>query len=402
MNPNSHISSIILPGSKSISNRLLMIKAIGQLEFEIENCSDSDDTQLLKKALEDIASGKLEINIHHAGTNMRFLCSFLSLLENKTSILTGSEHLKQRPIKDLVDALTQLGSAIEYVEKEGFPPLKITGKKLSGNQIEVNANVSSQFITSLLLIAPQFSNGLTIKLVGQLVSPSYITLTIELMKSFGIEVEWKQDTISVGPSSYQINQTSIYNESDWSAASYFYSAIALGKCESLELTGLNKQSLQPDSKVADIFLNLGVKTEFLDHKVILTKITSNSTSFKYDFTDCPDIAQTLAVTCVGLGLKAEFTGLQTLKIKETDRIVALKTELEKCEATIEITNNSLNITDFSSSDKNKTVTIQTYNDHRMAMSFAPLSFLYPNLKIDNKDVVSKSFPNFWNEFSKCM
>ncbi len=400
MNPDSHIPIINLPGSKSISNRLLLIKAIGDLSFKIENISDSDDTTILQKYLLEIKSGKSEIDIHHAGTNMRFLCSYLATLENKSFTLTGSERMKQRPIKDLVDALKQIEADINYIEKEGYPPLKINGKKLIENEITINANVSSQFTTSLLLIAPTFENGLKIKLSGQLVSPSYIKLTIELMRSFEIDVEWKGDEIIITKGKYKTDNLSFYNESDWSAASYFYSAMALGKIDQLELHGLNKNSLQPDSIVAKTYEQFGITTEYHENKITLHKTKCNITNFKFDFTDCPDIAQTLAITCLGLRINAELTGLQTLKIKETDRILALKTELEKFGAVVEANNNSLKLNFGSVKNENKEITIQTYNDHRMAMSFAPLQFLFPKIKIENKNVVSKSFLNFWNEASK--
>lgn len=400
MDPKAHIPAINLPGSKSISNRLLMIKAIGALDLSIENLSDSDDTQLLQKALDQIQNGDSTIDIHHAGTNMRFMCSFIAALPNRTITLTGSDRMRQRPIKELVDALIVLGADINYLEKEGYPPLKINGKKLNGGEIEVNASVSSQFITSLLLIAPYLQNGLRIKLIGETVSPSYIQLTIELMRSFGITIDINGDYITVEPARYVHISKTVFNESDWSAASYFYSAFLLSKFNKIELNGITKNSLQPDHKTAEIFELFGIKTEYLTHKICLHKTNTTIKHFEYNFIDCPDIAQTIAVTCVALGISASFKGLQTLKIKETDRILALKLELEKLGAKINASSNSLDIMRFETVSRQSPISIATYNDHRMAMSFAPLFFMFPNLTIDHKEVVSKSFPNFWSEFSK--
>lgn len=398
--PEHKISSIILPGSKSISNRLLLIQAIGHLKFDIHNLSDSDDTQLLIQAIAQINSGNSEINIHHAGTNMRFLCALLSACENKSYTLTGSERMKERPIGELVDALKTLGADIQYTEKEGYPPLSIHGKKLTCNEIEINASVSSQFISALLMIAPCFEKGLSLKLIGNVVSPSYIQLTIELMKLFGVNVEWKANTLQVPAGEYKFNSSHIYNESDWSAAGYFYSAMSIGTIPETELLGLTEKSLQPDSILSMLYSKLGVHTAFSENKVVLLKTQATAQYFEYDFTDCPDIAQTIAVTCFALGIKAKFTGLQTLKIKETDRIIALKNELEKLGAVIESTSHSFEIKYIHPIDKDSRVSIKTYNDHRMAMSFAPLLLLFPNLEIEHKEVVSKSFPAFWDEFSK--
>ncbi len=395
-----HIPIIKLPGSKSISNRLLMIKAIGNLNFDIENMSDSDDTKLLIKALHDIHLGKTEINIGDAGTNMRFLCAYLSCLKNKTFTLTGSERMKERPVKELVDSLKSIGADISYLEKTGFPPIKITGKELSAPEITMKADVSSQFISALLLVCPLLKNRKQIELDGEVVSSSYIKMTMELMHLFGKNSSWKDDTIEIKPGLYRSDKTCIYNESDWSAASYFYSALALSDLEKIELTGLSKDSVQADSKIVEIYKVLGINSEFETDRVSISKTIKKVDHFAFDFTDCPDIAQTLAATCVGIRITADLRGLKTLKIKETDRIIALKNELEKFGAIVEITSTSLHIKGYDPISKNTDVLVNTYNDHRMAMSFAPLKFLYPDMIIENKEVVSKSFPKFWEEFAK--
>lgn len=252
------------------------------------------------------------------------------------------------------------------------------------------------------MIAPTFEKGLSLKLIGNVVSPSYIQLTIELMKLFGVNVDWKANTIQVHAGEYKFNSSDIYNESDWSAAGYFYSAMSIGKFPEIELLGLKQKSLQPDSILSMLYSKLGVDTAFSENKVVLRKTQATAQHFEYDFTDCPDIAQTIAVTCFALGITAKLTGLQTLKIKETDRITALKNELEKLGADIETTSHSLEIKHIHPIDKNSRVSIKTYNDHRMAMSFAPLLLLFPNLEIEHKEVVSKSFPAFWDEFSKLL
>ncbi|MBK7310637.1 MAG: 3-phosphoshikimate 1-carboxyvinyltransferase [Sphingobacteriaceae bacterium] len=377
-----------------------MIKAIADLNFDIENMSDSDDTKLLIKALHDIRLGKTEINIGDAGTNMRFLCAYLSCLKNKTFTLTGSDRMKERPIKELVDALITIGAEITYLERTGFPPIKITGKELIAPEITMKADVSSQFISALLLVSPLLKSTKRIELNGEVVSPSYIKMTMELMHLFGKNSNWKDDTIEIKSGSYKNDKTSIYNESDWSAASYFYSALALGDLEKIELAGLSKNSVQADSKIVELYKMLGINSEFETDHVIISKTTKKVDHFTFDFTDCPDIAQTLAATCVGLRITADLTGLKTLKLKETDRIIALKNELQKFGALVEITPTSLHIKGYDTISKDTDILVNTYGDHRMAMSFAPLKFLYPDMIIENKEVVSKSFPKFWEEFSK--
>ena len=377
-----------------------MIKAIGKLNFSIENLSDSDDTKLLAKALHDIKAGKSEIDIGDAGTDMRFLLSYLSCLDDKNFILTGSQRMKERPIKELVDSLKSAGAQITYLEKNGYPPVKIEGKKISPDTITIKANVSSQFISSILLVAPLFENGCNIKLIGEIVSAPYIHTTMHLMREFGIEVTFTNNTIRVREGKYKPKTNTIFNEGDWSAASYFYSGLLASDLTEIELEGLLKESVQGDSKVKELFEVFGIKTTFSTNKAILTKKESHFQNFSADFSACPDLAQTLAVACSIKQVTADLTGLQTLNIKETNRIEALVSELSKIGASVHSTQNSLHLRGYINLQNEKEVSINTYNDHRMAMSFAPLKFIYPKLFIANKEVVSKSFPKFWEEFSK--
>lgn len=389
-------AEIELPGSKSISNRLLMIRAISELPIHFRNLSDSEDTILLAKALGQVNGKKSgTVNINHAGTDMRFLTAHLSVKEGEW-IVTGSERMKQRPISELVNALKGLGADINYLEKEGFPPLKIRGKKLKGGKIEIDGSISSQFISALMLVAPALGEELEINLKGNIVSVPYIKMTSELLKLFGVYVTFNGKKIIVSPAPFSMLNDQFLVESDWSAASYWFNLVALSKGFEVELKFLDKISLQADSILPELYSKLGVITEFIEKGILLRNKQINLEQFEYDFTDCPDIAQTIAVTCFALGIKAHLTGLQTLKIKETDRILALKTELEKLGAIIEATDNSLKMTppsDFSIEDP----VVSTYNDHRMAMSFAPLAIKFPGLKIENPDVVEKSYPAFWDD-----
>lgn len=389
---------IHLPGSKSISNRVLIIKALSGLDFLIQNLSDSDDTAHLNEALEHYKNSNL-INVGHAGTDMRFLTAFLSL-KNGNYELTGSDRLQQRPVKDLVEVLKTLGAYITYKNKEGYPPLLITGKQLSGGKVEISGSVSSQFITALLLVAPYFTNGLELTIIGDLVSKPYVNMTIELMKEFGASVIWKDHKISVQPVPYTYTKKEFLVESDWSAASYYYSIVALSKLNtSLSINGLFQKSLQADSVCAEIYKNFGVTTSYSENEITVTKSSGVSKSeLEYNFIECPDIAQTVVCTSVGLRIPYTFTGLQTLKVKETDRIVALKNEFAKFGIELVVSDNSIQWL-LTKSLNNSNVSIATYNDHRMAMSFAPLCLLQENVVIENAEVVSKSYPLFWEHLN---
>lgn len=397
--PSSLCTSIELPGSKSISNRLLMIRAISGLNIHFKNLSDSEDTVLLAKALGEVKGKKsATLDIHHAGTDMRFLSAYLATKEGEWTI-TGSERMKQRPIGELVDALQKLGADISYTEKSGFPPLKIKGKKLKGGEIEIDGGISSQFISALLLVAPTFGNGLDLTLKGDIVSVPYINMTVELLKQFDIPVSFEGNRIHTKPAPFTVKNSDFFVEADWSAASYWFSMVALSQHAEVELYHLERRSLQADCVLPDLYNKLGVKTEYIEKGIRLTKKALTEVEFSYDFTNCPDIAQTVAVTCLGLGLAAELKGLKTLKIKETDRIAALKTELEKFGATVNVTNDSLSIIPPSTL-RTTNYQLRTYNDHRMAMSFAPLAIKIPEIKIEHPEVVEKSYPAFWDDMEQ--
>ena len=389
---NSFFSrSFEISGSKSESNRLLILKSFYK-NLEIKNVSDSDDSVVLKKNLNDLST---HIDIGHAGTAMRFLTAFLSIQNNKEFEITGSRRMKQRPIKILVDALNHLGADVVYKDKVGYPPLIIRGKKLSGKKISLSAEISSQYISALILIAPILETGLSIHLEGSIASKPYIEMTLSILSKIGVNYEFNNNTIAIEYLS-EIDKTTINVESDWSSASYFYSVVALSNKSELNIGSFYNSSMQGDKELSNIYSKFGVETEFLNDqgRIILKKINDFvlPNKINIDLTKHPDIAQTIAVTCFGLGISCDLYGLHTLKIKETDRLLALKIELEKLGGKVHITENSLHLS--SSSKINKGISIDTYNDHRMAMAFAPLALLVP-LKINNPDVVSKSYKNFW-------
>jgi len=386
--------SVFISGSKSESNRLLILQQLLS-RITISNLSDSDDTHHLQHALSTQDS---EINIGHAGTAMRFLTAFFAAQKNRTVILSGSDRMHNRPIKILVDALKDLGAEISYVDKEGYPPLKIMGKELTENKVQINGNVSSQYISALLLIATSLSEGLTVELLGEITSIPYIKMTLSLLNQIGIETSFEGQTIQVKPLQNS-KQQDLLVESDWSSASYFYSIIALSDIGSeIRLSSYKKQSLQGDAVLADIYEHFGVSTTFDENSIILKKVAkSKKELLQLDLNKAPDIAQTIAVTCFGLGVSCDLDGLHTLKIKETDRLEALKNELTKLGAIISVTNDSLYLEGSSKIISN--VSIETYNDHRMAMAFAPLAILMP-LNILDANVVTKSYRNFWEDLQQ--
>lgn len=385
--------TIKITGSKSESNRLLILQQFYQ-NLQIKNLGNSDDAQLMQQAL---SSSEKTIDIHHAGTAMRFLTAYFSLKQGRETILTGSKRMKERPIKILVEALKTLGADIEYLENEGFPPIKIIGKKLSKSSVVINGNVSSQYISALLLIASSLENGLQIVFEGKVTSIPYIKMTLGLLTQLGIENGWNENTITVKPIK-TIKDTVVTVESDWSSASYYYSLVALSTDAAITLKSYKKNSLQGDAVLAKIYQKLGVETIFSTNTITLKKNgKSIPKHITLDLKNAPDIAQTIAVTCLGLNISCGLTGLHTLKIKETDRLVALKTELEKLGAKVRITENSLHLKPIAVIKKE--VLINTYNDHRMAMAFAPLR-LKTTLTIKNADVVSKSYPDFWTDLHK--
>ena len=388
-------SKLSISGSKSETNRLLLLQALYP-NLVLENVSNSDDSQVMIKAL---TSNETVIDIHHAGTAMRFLTAYFSMQEGREIILTGSSRMKERPIKILVEALQQLGAEISYEENEGFPPIKIIGKKITQNKVSLPANVSSQYISALLLIAPKLENGLELTLEGEITSIPYIKMTLALLNDLGIETSFVDNKISVLPE-FVIRNSKFVIESDWSSASYFYSIMALSEIGTqITLSSYKQNSLQGDSVLAEIYKDFGVETVFNDdNSITISKINfKNQKSLLFNLNSSPDIAQTIAVTCFGLGIGCHLTGLQTLKIKETDRLEALKIELTKLGATISVTNDSLTLEhSVSNFVIARNVAIKTYQDHRMAMAFAPLA-IKTAIIIEDAEVVSKSYPNFWKD-----
>ena len=388
------IENIFISGSKSESNRLLILQKLFD-GITINNLSDSDDTHHLQHAL---LTNDTSINIGHAGTAMRFLTAFFATQSNRTVVLSGSERMHQRPIKILVDALRSLGAEISYTKKDGFPPLQIRGKKLTKNNVKINGNISSQYISALLLIAASLPNGLRIQLLGDITSIPYIKMTLSLLNRVGVSTNFEGQYIHVKPYLKPKEQVLVV-ESDWSSASYFYSIIALSKVGSeIGLSSYSKESLQGDSVLAKIYLHFGVETSFKENSILLRKTKESSKDLlKIDLNKAPDIAQTIAVTCFGLGISCNLNGLHTLKIKETDRLEALHKELSKLGATISVTDDSLDLK--ASSKINSNISIETYNDHRMAMAFTPLAIKTP-IQILDAGVVTKSYRNFWEDMQQ--
>ncbi len=399
------IGSIRLPSSKSISNRLLIIQTLTTASLDIEHLSDSDDTILLQNLLQKIREHRgwasmSELDTANAGTVMRFLTAYLSMVPGKW-ILTGSERMKQRPIGILVDGLKSIGARIDYLSKLGYPPLMIHGTYLKGHEIIVDPGISSQFVSALILIGPKLPGGLTLHLSGPAVSFPYVKMTIGLLKDFGIHVVQERSRIFIPEGDYRPCNFKV--EPDWSAAAFWYEASALADYVDLELEGLSMKSIQGDSIISDIFRAFNVVTEFTERGVHLTK-SSDSTKeneFKFNFSDHPDIAPAVITSCAMLGMHGLFSGLKSLQLKETDRLMALKTEYEKIGITAETysTGNlipALEIMPGMISD-NPDLLINTYDDHRMAMTFAPLAIRLGKIKIENPDVVTKSYPRFWSD-----
>lgn len=389
-----NISLIInLPASKSICNRALILDALSYSSYEIENLADCDDTRVMVEALD---SNDTFFDIGAAGTAMRFLTAFLSKTVGEW-VITGSERMKQRPIKLLVDALNSLGAKIEYIENEGFPPLRIFGSALTGGHIQLKGNVSSQYISALMMIAPTTLYGLKIILEGEIISRPYINMTLQMMREYGVRVQFINNEIIIPPQEYIPIPYKV--ESDWSAASYWYEILAIAGKGEIYMEGLQAQSYQGDSKVAELFENLGVKTRFMSDGVLLTSGENCVEEFEYNFIDQPDLAQTFAVTCCIKNIHFIFSGLESLKIKETDRIAALITELRKLGFVIFEPDEGQLAWSGEKCEPDEKISIATYHDHRMAMAFAPAALKIP-LSIENPEVVSKSYPTFWSEFDK--
>ena len=394
----SQKSKVKITGSKSETNRLLLLQALYP-NLNLENTSNSDDSEVMQKALaftHHPSPITKTIDVHHAGTAMRFLTAFFAIQEGKEVVLTGSSRMKERPIKILVDALNELGAEITYEENEGFPPIRIKGKKITKNKVSLPANVSSQYISALLLIAPKLENGLVLTLEGEITSVPYIKMTLALLNEIGVMTTFVGNKITVCHAKL-VSASQFTIESDWSSASYWYSIVALSEIGTqISLSSYKKNSLQGDSALVDIYQDFGVETIFNnDNSITISKTKKSQLSIvNYQLNNCPDIAQTIAVTCFGLGIACDLTGLHTLKIKETDRLEALKIELTKLGAEISVTNDSLHLK--SSFGIKQNISISTYQDHRMAMAFAPLALKVP-ITINQAEVVSKSYPDFWKD-----
>ena len=416
--------TVELTGSKSECNRALIIEALSDGIVKVENISDAADAVTLAGILKsevgmpgaeyinnphsimriqqstnsEIENPKSEINVGPAGTAMRFLTAYLTLLDGAEIILTGSERMKQRPIGILVDALRAIGANIKYEENDGFPPIKIKGgfEQLT-NSINIKGNISSQYITALLLIAPKLQQGLELHIEGELTSRPYVEMTLAMLEASGIQHTWEDDTIKIGHQEFR--PTSLYIEPDWSAASYWYAIAALSDEAELFLPGLTKYSLQGDSVITEIMANFGITSQFKDGGVYLEKEPKPVLRKIFDMKACPDLAQTVIVVCAALGHEATFTGLETLKIKETDRIKALQNELAKIGVKL-IEKGQVYKLDCSKKHIPEKVFINTYDDHRMAMAFAPLALIIPELEIENAEVVEKSYPAFWTDLEK--
>ncbi|WP_339647708.1 3-phosphoshikimate 1-carboxyvinyltransferase [uncultured Salegentibacter sp.] len=393
-NTKKHLSGTIkVTGSKSESNRLLILQALYP-NLKISNLSNSDDTHYLQKALK---SEEELVDIHHAGTAMRFLTAYFSSLEGREVVLTGSKRMTERPVKLLVDALKQMGADISYEKNDGYPPIRIKGKKLTANRVSLQANISSQYISALMLIAPSLPNGLEINLEGEITSTPYIKMTLEILQRAGIKGSFEGNTIKI-ESTQELERQTLAVESDWSSASYYYSLAAISESADLKLSTYRKTSLQGDSCLAKIYKQFGVTTKFENDHIILEKRPGTKPKhIEENLQNSPDIAQTIAVTCLALNVPCHLTGLHTLKIKETDRLVALKTEIEKFGSQVNVTHNSLELLPKQNFSQN--VSVATYNDHRMAMAFAPLGLKIP-FEIEDAEVVSKSYPGFWEDFEK--
>ncbi len=386
--------TITITGSKSESNRSLLLAALFPT-ISIQNLSNSDDAQVMEQGLK-ITKGT--VDIHHAGTAMRFLTGYFASQEGKEVVLTGSKRMTERPIEILVDALKSLGADISYVQNEGYPPIKIKGKRIVKDKVSLPANVSSQYISSLLLIAPSLKNGLELELVGKITSVPYIKMTLALLEEIGVKTSFEGNKIKVSTQD-KVAPTTLVVESDWSSASYFYSICALSDLGTeITLSAYKKESLQGDSVLAKIYTSFGVETTYGQNIITLKKTAKKvSVENEFDLANAPDIAQTIAVTCFGLEVGCHLTGLHTLKIKETDRLEALNTELSKLGASISVTDKTLTL--LPTQTIKTDVAIDTYNDHRMAMAFAPLA-MCTTLFVNDAEVVSKSYPDFWNDLKQ--
>ena len=387
--------SIGLESSKSISNRLLIIKELCKTKFEIQNLSNSKDTEILNELLDSFKTRK-DINCEDAGTALRFAVAFLTTKKGIWKVL-GSKRMHERPIKPLIDCLIELGAEIKYLEKEGFPPIEIKSKKLKSKKLSLSGDISSQFISALLLVAPTIENGLILEITSKVLSKPYIDMTLDLMRQFGIEHSWENKLIKVEQQNYLAKNIKI--ENDWSAASFWYSFLALSKSGEIKIPNLYANSIQGDSVLSSIYLKLGIKTEFNKDSIVINKTKNIAKEIELDLSNHPDLALPIIITCCGLGIKAHLMGLENLKLKESNRLECIKKELEKFNVICSISDSSIKIKENQNIVQPKS-TIECHNDHRIAMSIAPLCMKVNSIKFDNKNIVNKSYPKFWEDFDR--
>lgn len=393
-NQKKIFGEIKLEASKSISNRLLIIKNLTNLDFKIHNLSNANDTQLLLKVLSNFEN-KETINCEDAGTTLRFIIPFLATKKGKWEIF-GTKRMHQRPVGPLVESLKQLGCHISYLEKEGFPPVCISSNGLVGGSLSIKGDVSSQYISALLLVAPTLKKGLNITISSVLNSAPYVKMTLKLMKSFGVNYNWDNNRIEIKEQEYELRSCTV--ENDWSAASFWYSFIALSKEGSIKIPQLYKNSIQGDAILSDLYTSFGVNTEFNENGVLLTKSIKVAKEVNFNLSNHPDLALPIVVTCAGLGIKGQLNGLESLKIKESDRLFSIKKELNKFNIIVEIDDSSIKIKE-NQKIVQPTSIIECHKDHRIPMSIAPLCMKVDSIKFDNKDVVNKSYPKFWEDFN---
>ena len=387
--------SVDLESSKSISNRLLIIKELCKTKFEIQNLSNATDTKILNEILDSLETKK-EINFEDAGTALRFAIAFLATKKGIWRV-SGSKRMHERPIKPLIDSLVKLGANIHYLENKGFPPIEIKSKKLTSRKLSLPGNISSQFISALLMIAPTIKDGLNIEITSKVLSKPYIDMTLGLMSEFGIEYVWENNLIKVNEQNYLSKNMKV--ENDWSSASFWYSFLALSKSGEIKIPNLSANSLQGDSVLSIIYSKLGIKTEFNEDSVIISKTKSIAKEIELDLSNYPDLALPIIVTCAGLGTKAYLMGLESLKIKESNRLECIKKELSKFNINCEIDSTSIKIIENQNIVQPISI-IECHNDHRIVMSIAPLCMKVDSIKFDDKEVVNKSYPKFWEDFNR--
>ncbi len=393
---------VSLPGSKSISNRLLVMQAFSQSKVQFNNLSDSDDTRLLKFYLERIASCAtsslpLVIDAANAGAPLRFLAAYLSVKKGLW-LLTGNERMRKRPVEGLVLALQELGADVEYAGEKGFPPLRITGKRLAGDSVAVDASVSSQFVSALMLIAPYLKKGLHLRLTKKPVSFAYIEMTAKLMAQHGIVTEASQERVEVLPGVYKMETVTV--EPDWSAASYWYLLASLSGSTEIFLPGLLSDSIQGDRVVAKVFDQLGVSTRYENGGIRLSNRQDFQTAFSYDFSSCPDLVPAVMACCAGKGIRASLTGIAHLRHKESDRIASMKTELEKTGVVVKATAQTVELIPSGKELEKTGCVFDTHGDHRLAMALSPLMLKLKEVQINDPEVVSKSYPRFWKDLER--